>query len=123
MTDFILNRARESIRRKADSVADIAEADIERVIQGHRASSQVLSDLLSETLAKVMAYPHQDPFRQLLVLKVGTEVARNIQMMDRKSWGLDDRSGKSVTALYEVLQGAEETIEKKVLRVEEKYEG
>lgn len=121
LTDMILQKARQSIEQKAQNLSQIAEADVERVIQSHRAASKVLQDLLTETLAKVLAYPHEDPFRQLLTIKVGTEVARNIQMMDRKSWGLEDRAKGSTTAIYELLQGMDDTVEKKAVRIEEKY--
>ena len=78
--------------------------------------------MLNEAMAKAMAYPHQDSFRQLLIIKVATEVARNIQMMDRKTWGLDDKSNTRVSGIYEVLQGMEGTVERKALKVEEKYD-
>tara|TARA_Y100000592_G_C5449210_1_gene307775 strand:- start:23 stop:262 length:240 start_codon:yes stop_codon:yes gene_type:complete len=77
--------------------------------------------MLQEAMCKALAYPHEDSFRQLLIIKVATEVARNIQMMDRKTWGLDDKSNTKTTALYEVLNNMEETVERKAIKVEETY--
>lgn len=71
-------------------------------------------------MARALAYPHEDSFRQLLIIKVATEVARNIQMMDRKTWGLDDKQVKT-SAIYEVLTDMEDKVERKAVRIEEKY--
>ena len=122
LKDFVLTKARQAIEAKVALASEEAEAAIEGVIAQQKATTRTLADMLNEAMAKAMAYPHQDSFRQLLIIKVATEVARNIQMMDRKTWGLDDKSNTKVSGIYEVLQGMEGTVERKALKVEEKYD-
>ena len=73
-------------------------------------------------MSRAIAYPNEDPFKQMLVIKVGSEIARNIQMLQNKAWGLDSKTKTSATAIYEVLQTMEDTAEKKSIRIEEKYD-
>ena len=119
-TDFILEKARDLIREKRELAATEAEAAIDGVIASQKATSRSLHAMLEDAMARALAYPHEDSFRQLLIIKVATEVARNIQMMDRKTWGLDDKQVKT-SAIYEVLTDMEDKVERKAVRIEEKY--
>ena len=48
----------------------------------------------------------------MLIIKVATEVARNVQLMDRKTYRLDDGAGttKTTTAIFEVLDRVEDAV-------------
>lgn len=121
LKDYVLEKARAVVQSKVVEASEEAEAAIELVVARQKATSGVLAEMLQEAMSKALAYPHEDSFRQLLIIKVATEVARNIQMMDRKTWGLDDKSNTKTTALYEVLNNMEETVERKAIKVEETY--
>lgn len=109
------------IQQRAETATVEVEAAIDEVINAQKATSRSLRDMLGDAMARALAFPHDDPFRQLLVIKVASEVARNIQMMDRKTWGLDDGSHKKQTAIFEVLTDMEDKVERKALHIEEKY--
>jgi transcriptional regulator GlxA family with amidase domain len=121
LKDYVLEKARAVVQAKVVEASEEAEAAIELVVARQKATSSTLAEMLQEAMSKALAYPHEDSFRQLLIIKVATEVARNIQMMDRKTWGLDDKSNTKTTALYEVLNNMEETVERKAIKVEETY--
>ena len=119
--DVILDRARKIIRDKAERQEIEVQTELESVIRRQKAVSQTLMEMMNETLARAMAYPAEDPFKQLLIVKVASEIHRNVTNLDRKVWGLDEKAQTSATAIYEVLQGMEDTVEKKSIRIEEKY--
>ena len=118
---MILDRARKIIRDKAERQEVEVQTELESVIRRQKAVSQTLMEMMNETLARAMAYPAEDPFKQLLIVKVASEIHRNVTNLDRKVWGLDEKAQTSATAIYEVLQGMEDTVEKKSIRIEEKY--
>ncbi len=119
--ELVLDRARRAIQQQVEDSGEEAEAEIQRVLKEQKGTSRVLSEMLAEAMSRAAAYPNEDPFKQMLVIKVGTEIARNIQMIQNKAWGLDNKSKTSATAIYEVLQTMEDTSEKKAIRIEEKY--
>ena len=119
--DTILQRARNMIEQRAEASTVEATAEIEGVVARHKAATSTLMGMMNEALARAMAYPNEDPFKQLLVIKVASEIVKNVSFLDRKTWGLDDRARTSTTAIYEVLSDMENTAEKKALRIEEKY--
>jgi transposase-like protein len=119
--DTILQRARNLIEQRVETSTVEVTAEIEGVVARHKAATSTLMGMMNEALARAMAYPNEDPFKQLLVIKVASEIVKNVSFMDRKTWGLDDRAKTSTTAIYEVLSDMETTAEKKALRIEEKY--
>tara|TARA_R110002020_G_scaffold13231_9_gene47734 strand:+ start:596 stop:1240 length:645 start_codon:yes stop_codon:yes gene_type:complete len=121
-SDIILERARGVIRQKVESTEVEVTAAVEGVIARHKAATETLTEMTQEALARAMAYPNEDPFKQLLVIKVASEVIRNVSALDRKTWGLEDRVRTSTTAIYDVLSNMEQSAEVKALRIEEKYE-
>ena len=120
-SDAILERARGVIEQKIQTSEIEVTAEVEGVLARHKAATSTLMEMMNEALARAMAYPNEDPFKQLLVIKVASEIVKNVSFLDRKTWGLDDRAKTSTTAIYEVLSGMETTAEKKALRIEEKY--
>ena len=120
-SEAILERARNVIKEKVETSEIEVTAEIESLLARHKAASKTLMEMTNEALARAMAYPNEDPFRQLLVIKVASEIVRYVSALDRKTWGLDDRAKTSTTAIYEVLSGIEQSAERKALRVEEKY--
>tara|TARA_R110002020_G_scaffold202722_1_gene405812 strand:- start:3692 stop:4051 length:360 start_codon:yes stop_codon:yes gene_type:complete len=118
----VLDRARRSIQQQVAEAGEEAEAEIGLVVKEQKGISRMLSQMLGEAMSRAIAYPNEDPFKQMLVIKVGSEIARNIQMLQNKAWGLDSKTKTSATAIYEVLQTMEDTAEKKSIRIEEKYD-
>ena len=114
----ILEHARAEIRRKVERSKVEVTAAIEDVVASHKAATQTLNAMMQEALSRALAYPHKDPFRQLLTIKVATEVARNIQMMDRKTWNIDDSKTKTTTEIFDVLTTMESTVERQALAVD-----
>lgn len=108
----ILQFARAEIRRKVELQKVEVETNLSDILIRHKAASATLMDMLGEAMTRAMAYPHKDPFRQMLIIKVATEVARNVQLMDRKTYRLDDGAGttKTTTAIFEVLDRVEDAV-------------
>ena len=111
----ILQHARREIQRKVETAKVEATAAIEDVLAEHKGASHTLKALLHEATSRALAYPHKDPFRQLLTIKVASEVARNIQAMDRKTWGFDENKTKTTTQIFDVLSTMEEKVERQAL--------
>lgn len=120
--EVVLDRARRTIRSHVENAGSDAEAEIQKVLREQKGASRMLSEMLGEAMSRAAAYPNEDPFKQMLVIKVGSEIARNIQMIQNKAWGLDNKKTSKATAIYEVLQTMEDTSERKALRIEEKYD-
>tara|TARA_R110002051_G_scaffold15110_6_gene47736 strand:- start:14656 stop:15375 length:720 start_codon:yes stop_codon:yes gene_type:complete len=111
----ILQHARREIQRKVETARVEATAAIEDVLSEHKGTSHVLKSLLHEATSRALAYPHKDPFRQLLAIKVASEVAKNIQSMDRKTWGFDENKTKTTTQIFDVLSTMGEKVERQAL--------
>jgi PIN domain nuclease of toxin-antitoxin system len=114
----ILEHARAEIRRKVERSKIEVTAAIEDVVASHKAATQTLNSMMQEAMSRALAYPHKDPFRQLLIVKVASEVARNIQMMDRKTWGIDESKTKTTTEIFDVLTTMESKVERQALAVD-----
>lgn len=114
----ILQHARREIQRKVETAKVEATAAIEDVLAEHKGASHTLKALLHEATSRALAYPHKDPFRQLLTIKVASEVARNIQAMDRKTWGFDENKTKTTTQIFDVLSTMGEKVERQALAVD-----
>lgn len=111
----ILEHARAEIRRKVEQSKVEVTAAIEDVIARHKATTETLSQMLYEAMGRASAYPHKDPFRQMLIIKVASEVSKNIQSMDRKTWSIDDSKTKTTTEIFDVLTTMESTVERQAL--------
>tara|TARA_R110000772_G_scaffold63986_17_gene143051 strand:- start:693 stop:1412 length:720 start_codon:yes stop_codon:yes gene_type:complete len=111
----ILQHARREIQRKVETAHVEATAAIEDVLAEHKGTSHILKSLLHEATSRALAYPHKDPFRQLLTIKVASEVARNVQAMDRKTWGFDENKTKTTTQIFDVLSTMGEKVERQAL--------
>ena len=110
----ILAHARAEIRRKVEMQKVEVETAFTDVMVRHKAATATLTDMLHEAMGRALAYPHKDPFRQMLVIKVASEVAKNIQIMDRKTYEMDDNKTKTTTtAIFEVLDTMEDRVEAK----------
>ena len=77
--------------------------------------------MLSEAMGRATAYPHRDPFRQMLIIKVATEIAKNIQAIDRKTWGLDHTKTTTTTAIFDVLSSMEDNVSVESQRIDKRY--
>ena len=109
--DHLLDLARAEIAKKAEETKMEVHLAIEDVIVRQKATSAILSQMLEETLARASAYPESKPAKLLHTIKIATEIARNIQLMERKVWGLDNeakREGK--TAIYDILSETNELV-------------
>jgi hypothetical protein len=111
----ILEHARAEIRRKVEQSKVEVTAAIEDVIARHKATSETLGQMLYEAMGRASAYPHRDPFRQMLIIKVASEVSKNIQSMDRKTWSIDDSKTKTTTEIFDVLTTMETKVERQAL--------
>lgn len=106
-SDHILEYARAEIAKKTEECKMEVHLAIGDIINRQKATSAILFQMLEETLAKATAYPESKPAKQLHTIKIATEIARNIQLMERKAWGLDDEvKKKDNTAIYEILTEA-----------------
>ena len=102
--DHILEYARAEIAKKTQESKMEVHLAISDVINRQKATSAILSQMLEETLARASAYPEAQPAKQLYTIKIATEIARNIQLMERKVWGLDDETKKKAnTAIYDII--------------------
>jgi len=111
----ILEHARAEIRRKVEQSKIEVTAAIEDVVARHKATTETLGQMLYEAMGRASAYPHKDPFRQMLIIKVATEVSKNIQSMDRKTWNIDDSKTKTTTEIFDVLTTMETKVERQAL--------
>lgn len=118
----ILQHARREIQRKVESARVEATAAVEDVLASHKGASEVLKNLLQEAMSRALAYPHNDPFRQLLIVKIASEVTKNIQAIDRKTWGLDHTKTVSQTEIYDVLTSMEDDVSVESRRIERRLE-
>tara|TARA_R110000823_G_scaffold206898_2_gene337593 strand:+ start:1359 stop:1931 length:573 start_codon:yes stop_codon:yes gene_type:complete len=102
--DKLLEYARAEITKKTEHTKLEVHLAIEDVIVRQKATSAILSQMLEETLARASAYPEAQPAKQLYTIKIATEIARNIQLMERKVWGLDEEvKKKDNTAIYDII--------------------
>tara|TARA_Y100000593_G_scaffold81320_1_gene152113 strand:+ start:112 stop:684 length:573 start_codon:yes stop_codon:yes gene_type:complete len=102
--DHLLEYARAEIAKKTEQTKMEVHLAIEDVIVRQKATSAILSQMLEETLARASAYPESKPAKQLHTIKIATEIARNIQLMERKVWNLDNETKKETnTAIFDVL--------------------
>ena len=111
----ILEHARAEIRRKVEQSKVEVTAAIEDVVARHKATSETLGQMLYEAMGRASAYPHKDPFRQMLIIKVASEVSKNLQSMDRKTWSIDDSKTKTTTEIFDVLTTMETKVERQAL--------
>ena len=51
----------------------------------------------------------------MLIIKVASEVSKNIQSMDRKTWSIDDSKTKTTTEIFDVLTTMESKVERQAL--------
>tara|TARA_R110000824_G_scaffold9475_2_gene42354 strand:+ start:2543 stop:3115 length:573 start_codon:yes stop_codon:yes gene_type:complete len=110
-TDHILEYARAAIAKKTEECKMEVHLAIGDIINRQKATSAILSRMLEETLAQATAYPESKPAKQLHTIKIATEIARNIQLMERKAWGLDDEvKKKDNTAIYDILTETTELV-------------
>ena len=115
----ILEHARAEIRRKIEMQKVEVQTSFEDVLIRHRAATATLGDMLNEAMSRALAYPHKDPFRQMLIIKVASEVSKNIQSMDRKTFNMDDsKTTRTTTAIFEVLENMEDNVDKLASGVE-----
>jgi len=120
----ILDHARAEIRRKVEMQKVEVETAFTDVMVRHRAATATLTDMLHESMSRALAYPQKDPFRQMLVIKVASEIAKNIQTMDRKTYQMDDsKTTKTTTAIFEVLDTMEDRVEAKAKKAEKLLPG
>ena len=117
----ILQHARREIKRKVEDAKIEATAAVEAVLASHKGSSETLKSMLNEAMGRALAYPHQDPFRQMLIIKVATEIAKNIQAIDRKTWGLDHTKTTTTTAIFDVLSSMEDNVSVESQRIDKRY--
>tara|TARA_R110002050_G_scaffold174854_3_gene307759 strand:+ start:4127 stop:4756 length:630 start_codon:yes stop_codon:yes gene_type:complete len=117
----ILQHARREIKRKVEDAKIEATAAVESVLASHKGSSETLKSMLSEAMGRALAYPNQDPFRQMLIIKVATEIAKNIQAIDRKTWGLDHTKTTTTTAIFDVLSSMEDNVSVESQRIDKRY--
>ena len=109
--DRLLEYARAEIAKKTEQTKMEIHLAIEDVIVRQKATSAILSQMLEETLARARAYPESKPAKQLYTIKVATEIARNIQLMERKVWGLDNEvKKKDNTAIYDIISETTELV-------------
>ena len=111
----ILEHARAEIRRKVEQSKVEVTAAIEDVMARHKATTETLGQMLYEAMGRASAYPHKDPFRQMLIIKVASEISKNIQAMDRKTWNIDESKTKTTTEIFDVLTTMESTVERQAL--------
>ena len=109
------------LRRKVEDAKIEATAAVESVLASHKGSSETLKSMLSEAMGRALAYPNQDPFRQMLIIKVATEIAKNIQAIDRKTWGLDHTKTTTTTAIFDVLSSMEDNVSVESQRIDKRY--
>ena len=100
----ILLHARKEVERVNDKAQRSIGEAIQDVVNSHKASSEALRLLLHEAMVKILGNPHKDPFRQMLTIKVASEIAHKVQQMDRKTWGLDDVKDTKTTQIFDVLK-------------------
>tara|TARA_R100000322_G_scaffold88880_1_gene55261 strand:+ start:305 stop:877 length:573 start_codon:yes stop_codon:yes gene_type:complete len=109
--DHLLDYARAEIAKKTEQTKMEVHLAIEDVIVRQKATSAILSQMLEETLARAQAYPESQPAKQLHTIKVATEIARNIQLMERKVWNLDNETQKAdKTAIFDILSETTELV-------------
>ena len=109
--DHLLDYARAEIAKKTEQCRMEVHLAIEDVINRQKATSAILSQMLEETLAKASAYPESKPAKQLHTIKIATEIARNIQLMERKVWGLDGEvKKKNKTEIFDIISEATEVV-------------
>ena len=115
----ILAHARAEIKRKVEMQKIQVETAFTDVMTRHKAATSTLTDMLHEAMGRALAYPHKDPFRQMLVVKIASEIAKNIQIMDRKTYEMDDNKTKTTTtAIFEVLDTMEDRVEAESKKLE-----
>lgn len=117
----ILQHARREIKRKVEDAKVEATAAVETVLASHKGASEALKDMLNEAMSRALAYPHQDPFRQMLIIKVASEITKNIQAIDRKTWGLDHTKTTTTTAIFDVLSSMEDNVSVESQRIDKRY--
>ena len=107
--DSILEYAKAAIAKQTEECRMEVHLAIEDVIVRQKSVSAVLSQMLEETLASAKAFPESKPAKQLHTIKIATEIARNIQLMERKVWGLDTVvKSKSTTEIYDIISETSE---------------
>ena len=109
--DHLLEYARAEIAKKTEQCRMEVHLAIEDVITRQKATSAILFQMLEQTLAKASAYPESKPAKQLHTIKIATEIARNIQLMERKVWNLDNETQKkSKTEIFDILNETTEVV-------------